>query len=319
ASMRIVWWSGVVLIGWIGLSSRDHMSSVPAVAPSFASASVPEEGHPCMGILQDPEAFQAVLRAVSRYKTTYVVLYSDDLGVSIESVEDPILLSLRVGVPAGTPAADLAQKYRLLRRVDFPSTPTALRQIVTDVLARKIDAALLWAPLAGLLAMELDPSHRLSMMPLAAPTPPPASFASSDSSAVSETVARCRDEVQGTLEAYGVVPAEVLAPPNPVEELPASPEPPPENIEEARQGWDVYQTHCERCHGPDAISGGLAPDLRDRVRRLTYAEFFQIVLQGRVEKGMPAWRGLLKPDDVRLVYQYIRARSTERLGPGRPS
>jgi len=318
--MRIGWWGGALLVGWAWFLSGDRGPSVLPVASSLASSPAPEEAQACTGILQDPETLPAVLTAVTRYKTTYVLLYSDELGFSIESVDDPVLLSLRVGVPAGTPAADLAQKHRLLRRVDYPATPTALRQVITDVLARKIDAALLWAPLAGLLAIELDPSHRLSMRPLADPAPPPAPFSSpSDASAVSEKVARCRDEVQGMLEAYGVVPAELLAPPNPAEEMPASLEPPPENIEEARRGWDVYQANCERCHGPDAISGGLAPDLRDRVRRLTYAEFFQTVLQGRVEKGMPAWRGLLKPDDVRLVYQYIRARSTGRLGPGRPS
>ncbi len=318
--MRIGWWGGALLIGWAWLLSWDRGPSVSPVALSFASASGPEEAHACTGILQDSGALQAVLTAVSRYKTTYVILYSDDLGFSIESIEDPILLSLRVGVPAGTPAADLAQKHRLLRRVDYPATLAALRQAIIDVLARKIDATLLWAPLAGLLVIELDPGHRLSMLPLAESMPPPATFSSpSDSSAVSERVVRCRDEVQGTLEAYGVVPAELLAPPNSAGEIPASLEPPPENIEEARRGWDIYQTNCERCHGPDAISGGLAPDLRERVRRLTYAEFFQTVLQGRVEKGMPSWRGLLKPDDVRLVYQYIRARSAERLGPGRPS
>ena len=318
--MRIGWWGGVLLIGGLGL--------LVSVGPPFsswgASVQVPAEERPCAGVLQDGKALQTVLTALPRYQTTYVLLYSDALGSPIASIEDPVLLSLRVGVPAGTPAADLSQKYRLLRRVDYPSTPTALRQAVADVLNRKVDAILLWAPLAGLLVLELDPGHRLSMTPVADPTPPPADFSSSpdpsaNPSSSAEAVARCRDEVQGVLEAYGVAPAEILAPPNPTTEMGAVLEPPPESIEEARRGWDVYQTHCERCHGSDAISGGLAPDLRDRVRRLSYAEFFQTVLQGRVEKGMPAWRGLLKPEDVRLVYQYIRARSAERLGPGRPA
>ncbi|GBC85447.1 Quinohemoprotein alcohol dehydrogenase ADH-IIG [bacterium HR11] len=323
--MRIGWWGGAFLIGWAWLLSWDRGPSVSPVAPSFASASVPEEAHACTGILQNSGTLQAVLTAVSRYKTTYVLLYSDDLGFSIESIEDPILLSLRVGVPVGTPAADLAQKYRLLRRVDYPGTVTALRQVLTDVLNRKIDAALLWAPLAGLLVLEMDPAHRLSMTPVADPAPPPAEFSSPPAPSadgppsVAEAAARCRDAVQGVLEAYGVAPAELLTPSNPGTGVAVPSEPPPENLEEARRGWDVYQANCERCHGPDAISGGLAPDLRDRIRRLSYAEFFQTVLQGRVEKGMPAWRGILKADDVRLVYQYIRARSTGRLGPGRPS
>ncbi len=84
-------------------------------------------------------------------------------------------------------------------------------------------------PLAGLGAVELDSEHRLSMLPLADPAPPPASFASAAAAgAVSEGVARCRDEVHSVLEAYGVPPAELLAPPNPTGETSVPAEPPPE-------------------------------------------------------------------------------------------
>src|SRR3989440_6546367 len=41
------------------------------------------------------------------YFTTYVMLYRSDKGLEIGGVQDPRLVSLRLGVVAGTPPADL--------------------------------------------------------------------------------------------------------------------------------------------------------------------------------------------------------------------
>ena len=112
-------------------------------------------------------------------------------------------------------------------------------------------------------------------------------------------------------------------------------------------GWRVYQDKCARCHGPDSLGTRQAPDLLVSVKSMSETRFVGTVLsrynwvlpsgeagsesaarealvQAIVErqKGevlMPAWEG--EPsvsahlDDL---YQYLGARASGAIGPGRP-
>jgi len=112
-------------------------------------------------------------------------------------------------------------------------------------------------------------------------------------------------------------------------------------------GWRVFQANCARCHGPDATGTGKAPDLRVRVKPMSSAQFVGTVLrryswvlpsgetqgesgapaseiQALVERRsgeivMPAWESepTVKAHIVDL-YDYLQARASGALGPGRP-
>jgi cytochrome c len=87
------------------------------------------------------------------------------------------------------------------------------------------------------------------------------------------------------------------------------------------QGWKVYHTYCDRCHGQDAVGSAIAPNLRKSVGTggsLDHAAFVQKVTDGVVDKGMPAWKGVLTPEQIDDIYAYLQARSTGRLAAGRP-
>lgn len=87
-------------------------------------------------------------------------------------------------------------------------------------------------------------------------------------------------------------------------------------------GWKYFHVYCFRCHGVDAVGGQLAPDLRHSFSpegaNFTREAFTQVVKEGRLEKGMPAWKTMLTDEQIRGSYDYIKARSERRLAPGRP-
>lgn len=45
-------------------------------------------------------------------------------------------------------------------------------------------------------------------------------------------------------------------------------------------GWRVFQAQCATCHAADARGSSFAPDLTDRMRRMTQREFFAALDQG---------------------------------------
>jgi mono/diheme cytochrome c family protein len=87
------------------------------------------------------------------------------------------------------------------------------------------------------------------------------------------------------------------------------------------EGWKMFSVYCYRCHGVDAMGGGIAPNLRHSVSSegsVTHEVFVQTVTNGRLAKGMPTWKALLSPEQIEDLWLYINARSSGRLAPGRP-
>jgi mono/diheme cytochrome c family protein len=87
------------------------------------------------------------------------------------------------------------------------------------------------------------------------------------------------------------------------------------------EGWKMFSVYCYRCHGVDAMGGGIAPNLRHSVSSegiVTHEVFITTVTNGRLEKGMPTWKALLSPEQMEDLWLYVIARSSNRLYPGRP-
>jgi len=87
-------------------------------------------------------------------------------------------------------------------------------------------------------------------------------------------------------------------------------------------GWRSFNVNCQSCHGFNAVASDVAPDLRNSVRErgtVTRAQFHEVVRNGRMAKGMPAWGALLDAKQIDQIYAYLRARSSGALGAGRPS
>lgn len=92
----------------------------------------------------------------------------------------------------------------------------------------------------------------------------------------------------------------------------------PEVYQQVYTGWKFWHVYCYRCHGVDAQGSILAPNLKESVKVLPQEEFFKVVHDGRIQKGMPAWNQLLDDEKINDIYLYVRARSDGILPPGRP-
>ena len=93
----------------------------------------------------------------------------------------------------------------------------------------------------------------------------------------------------------------------PLAERPAIPEPPPLDADEViiAMGKHIYYDRCVACHGLNAASGGLVPDLRYAAEQ-THAAWDAIVLGGSLrDKSMPAFGGILSKAESDAVHAFV--------------
>jgi quinohemoprotein ethanol dehydrogenase len=90
----------------------------------------------------------------------------------------------------------------------------------------------------------------------------------------------------------------------------ALPEPPEltASAEVIDEGRVLYNGHCGMCHGPNAISGSVLPDLRYMTPE-THKIFTGILAGAYASKGMPSVMDKLDPEQVEAIHQYIIKRA----------
>ena len=85
--------------------------------------------------------------------------------------------------------------------------------------------------------------------------------------------------------------------------------------EAIRVGTSAYNQNCARCHGLEAISGGIAPDLRMLpIDAETDDYFVNTVRHGRVRNGavyMPPFEGTLQQEAMWAIRAYLETRHEE--------
>jgi len=88
------------------------------------------------------------------------------------------------------------------------------------------------------------------------------------------------------------------------------PTPPPvtASADDLAEGKKLYADHCGVCHGLSALSSDIIPDLRYLAPE-KHEEFLPIVYGLRSHKGMPPFGGILEPEQVEKIHQYIIQRS----------
>lgn len=91
-------------------------------------------------------------------------------------------------------------------------------------------------------------------------------------------------------------------------------------------GYRRYHAECHVCHGPDGMGSSYAPALANSLKTMTYAQFVEIVVNGKREVNaaqnqvMPAFgennNVMCYLDDI---YIYLKARADGALDRVRPS
>ena len=74
-------------------------------------------------------------------------------------------------------------------------------------------------------------------------------------------------------------------------------------------GEQVYEEHCATCHGAKLRRTGAIPDLKEQ-KADGRARFDQMVMAGRGQ--MPAWQGIIGPDELDQLWAYVRSRAYDR-------
>lgn len=79
-------------------------------------------------------------------------------------------------------------------------------------------------------------------------------------------------------------------------------------------GRSLFNQYCAHCHGPNAQQGERPRDLRRlkiRYEGDAISVFYTTINNGRVEKGMPVWKGVLSDDVMWQIYTYLQTVQTE--------
>ena len=87
-------------------------------------------------------------------------------------------------------------------------------------------------------------------------------------------------------------------------------------------GFRRYHSECHVCHGPAGMGSSYAPALMKSLQDLSYQEFIDVIVKGRVGQNnlvMPSFA-----DNMNVLpyltdlYAYLKARSDGTIGPTRP-
>ena len=88
------------------------------------------------------------------------------------------------------------------------------------------------------------------------------------------------------------------------------------------EGWRQYSVHCARCHGQDVLGNPVAANLLESAGpggpMAEAGPFTAVVSAGRPDRGMPAFKDQMTPEQIAAVYAYVRGRAAKEVPAGRP-
>jgi mxaJ protein len=127
----------------------------------------------CDVLISIPTGYDLVLWTKPYYRTAYVIAYLTDRQLAITSLDDPQLRQLTIGVHTNTPPHDaLANRGIMGKQVvayelfyDSRAHPEEYPgRVIEDLLAGKLDVAIIWGPIAGYFAKKQ--AAALTLVPL---------------------------------------------------------------------------------------------------------------------------------------------------------
>lgn len=91
------------------------------------------------------------------------------------------------------------------------------------------------------------------------------------------------------------------------------------------KGFMRYGMFCFHCHGPDGLGSSYAPNLTQSLKRMSYEDFVQTVMNGRNAISNSTFNVMPSfgtdpnvADYIDNLYSYLKGRSDGAIGRGRP-
>jgi mono/diheme cytochrome c family protein len=83
-------------------------------------------------------------------------------------------------------------------------------------------------------------------------------------------------------------------------------------------GWQAVRANdCARCHGAQ-FTGQVGPSLIESIKTRDKASFISIILEGNVQRGMPAYKTVPGvADNVEGIYAYFKALADGKIKTGK--
>jgi mxaJ protein len=124
----------------------------------------------CDVMISIPQGWDPVLWTKPYYRSTYVIVYPKNDKFKITSLDDPILKQLKIGIYVNTPPGEALANKGLQSNIVGYSLFFDYQQdrpggIIQDVMSGKIDAAIVWGPIAGYTVKKLN-AATLEVVPL---------------------------------------------------------------------------------------------------------------------------------------------------------
>ncbi len=115
----------------------------------------------CDVVISIPQGWDPVLWTKPYYRSTHVIVYRKSQKSQITSLDDPVLKELKIGVYVNSPPAEaLGERGMRSNMVGyspyFNYKEDRPGKIIEDVMAGKIDAAIVWGPIAGYTVKKLN-------------------------------------------------------------------------------------------------------------------------------------------------------------------
>jgi len=305
----------------------------------------------CDVLMGIPKGMDGFLVTRPYYRSSYQFVSRVDRDLDITSLDDPRLKTLKIGVNTigydynNSPAARSLGARGIVGLTGFSTFYTDENRpngIIEAVSEGNIDLAIVWGPLAGYFAKQSPVPLSLSPLPdLDPPTRTPYAYdvvvgvrkQEKDLHArIDRALERKKDDIAKILAEFSVPVAganRLAAATDATTAAPALQQASTSSrgtdkllvTPDEYQGWKWFHVYCFRCHGIDAMGSDIAPNLRKSVSSeglITHELFLKTVKEGRQEKGMQSWKELLDDKQIEQLYTYVKARSEQRLDPGRP-
>ena len=92
------------------------------------------------------------------------------------------------------------------------------------------------------------------------------------------------------------------------------------NPQSVEAGKALFATRCASCHGEKG-QGLIGPNLTDNFwihGKGTRADIYKVVMEGVLDKGMPTWGELLKPEEIIAVVGFVYSLKNTNVPGGKP-